>query len=275
MAKHKLFGNRSEPRCETCAGGRPSPDGKTVLCEQGGVMPLDHHCRRYTYDPLRRKPRRLAAPEAPAAAAFSLDDAVAEASAPDAYHTRMMGELRTYLDETAEPDVETILSILHANNNDDTAALLEEAARIAVGSSVPVDPDTEDRFIADDSDDIYGDLERLAAPPRGSAKAALHEAGLHWSAAPEEAETELPLDEDSLVLIASDVAEEEPPLSPEDLVLLADPTVKVEPAYDAAVPVPDDALSLLADDDIDPEYEDILPIPDEAFSLLDEDDDDE
>ena len=56
--KRKLYGNSIQPSCELCAVGRRSSDGKAVLCPKKGVMPLYHHCRRFTYDPLNRVPYR-------------------------------------------------------------------------------------------------------------------------------------------------------------------------------------------------------------------------
>ena len=56
--RRKLYGNTVEPSCEHCAHGRLSSDGKVILCDKKGVMPLYHHCRKYQYDPLKRIPYR-------------------------------------------------------------------------------------------------------------------------------------------------------------------------------------------------------------------------
>lgn len=71
--KRKLYGEAVEPACEYCAHGRPSKDGKSILCERHGVLPPDYRCRRFRYDPLKRKPRP--APELPRFSPedFSLD----------------------------------------------------------------------------------------------------------------------------------------------------------------------------------------------------------
>ncbi|MBR2731242.1 MAG: hypothetical protein IKD72_04555 [Clostridia bacterium] len=45
------------PQCAYCGRGRPSPDGKTVLCVKQGMMQPDDRCRSYVYDPLRRQPQ--------------------------------------------------------------------------------------------------------------------------------------------------------------------------------------------------------------------------
>lgn len=275
MAKRKIFGNRKEPRCETCALGKLSSDGSAVLCEYSGAMPLDHSCRRYRYDPLRRTPRRMPAPDAPDAAAFSLDDAAVTDTHGDTYHSRMMGELRTYLDETAEPDVDTILAILHADTkDDDTAALLEEAARMAVGGTVSSPLGDEEGFIPDDSDDILDDLARIGKPPTGSVRASLDDAPLRLADESDTpVDTELPLDGDQLVLTASDEPDAEPPLDPAALVLAVAPDAPTDPAYDEPVDIPDEALRILTDDVDDSEY-DAPPLPpDEALAILDDEDD--
>lgn len=271
MAKHRVFGNRKEPRCETCSHGKLAPDGQSVLCERHGPAPLDHHCRRYAYDPLRRTPRRAAKPDTPDAAAFSLDDTPAfDPPVSDSYHRRIMNELRTYLDETTDPDVDTILSILHVSPDNATEELLREAAALAV-HGVAAEP--SDHFIADDSEDIFDDLARLGKLPSGAAHAALHEAGLHLDTTDEDGVSEPPLDSDSLLFTAADQEDEEAPLSADDLVLLVDNTMQVEPAYDTPLPVPEDALSIVEGDDADDDYDTVLPIPDDALTLLDNDED--
>lgn len=56
--RRKLYGNNIQPSCEHCQHGRRSSDGKAILCPKKGVMPLYHHCRRFSYDPLKRIPFR-------------------------------------------------------------------------------------------------------------------------------------------------------------------------------------------------------------------------
>ncbi|MDR1927327.1 MAG: hypothetical protein LBQ33_01640 [Oscillospiraceae bacterium] len=46
------------PACEYCRQGKPSPDGSSVLCAEKGVMRKQSHCRRFRYDPLKRRPQR-------------------------------------------------------------------------------------------------------------------------------------------------------------------------------------------------------------------------
>ncbi len=44
-------------QCSLCEVGRPSPDGRSVLCIKHGVMPLESVCRSFCYDPLKREPK--------------------------------------------------------------------------------------------------------------------------------------------------------------------------------------------------------------------------
>ena len=54
--KNKLFGKNVPPACSYCEKGTLSKDGQRVLCKRKGVMHPLAKCRRYKYDPLRRKP---------------------------------------------------------------------------------------------------------------------------------------------------------------------------------------------------------------------------
>ncbi len=56
--RRKLYGNQIQPACALCAYGKRSSDGKAVLCTKKGVMPLYHHCRHFSYDPIKRIPFR-------------------------------------------------------------------------------------------------------------------------------------------------------------------------------------------------------------------------
>lgn len=60
----QLFGNRIEPACGYCRFGRLMGDGKMILCEHAGVVPLYYSCKKYRYSPLRRVPAKKA-PELP------------------------------------------------------------------------------------------------------------------------------------------------------------------------------------------------------------------
>lgn len=60
--KSKLLNkNAYEAVCRNCKNGRLSPDGENVLCVKKGIVDPDGKCRRYSYDPLKRVPRRMPA----------------------------------------------------------------------------------------------------------------------------------------------------------------------------------------------------------------------
>ena len=52
-----LFRKKIEPRCAYCAKGSQIND-EEVACIKRGIVPADHHCGSFTYDPLRRVPPR-------------------------------------------------------------------------------------------------------------------------------------------------------------------------------------------------------------------------
>ncbi len=57
--KNKLFEKKKYPSvCEYCVHGRLSPDEESVLCIKKGIVSPDGKCRRYAYDPLKRKPKK-------------------------------------------------------------------------------------------------------------------------------------------------------------------------------------------------------------------------
>lgn len=57
--KKKLLEKKKYPAvCETCLHGRLSPDERTVLCVKKGIVETDGKCRRYSYDPLKRRPKK-------------------------------------------------------------------------------------------------------------------------------------------------------------------------------------------------------------------------
>ncbi len=55
----KLLEKKKYPAvCETCLHGRLSPDKETVLCIKKGIVQPDGKCRKYSYDPLKRQPKK-------------------------------------------------------------------------------------------------------------------------------------------------------------------------------------------------------------------------
>ena len=55
----KLFRKDMDPRCAYCEHGSRLNE-REVMCVKQGVMPVEGHCRRFRYDPLKRTPPRPA-----------------------------------------------------------------------------------------------------------------------------------------------------------------------------------------------------------------------
>lgn len=56
--KQKLFNSKNyAAKCGTCQFSRITEDG-AVLCDKKGAVAFDDSCRKYQYDPLRRKPEQ-------------------------------------------------------------------------------------------------------------------------------------------------------------------------------------------------------------------------
>lgn len=57
--KSKLLEKNKYPAvCENCKHGRLSPDEESVLCVKKGLVAPYDKCRRYSYDPLKRRPKK-------------------------------------------------------------------------------------------------------------------------------------------------------------------------------------------------------------------------
>lgn len=56
----KLFRKDMEPRCAYCEKGSQINE-REVICVKRGVVPMEYHCGRFRYDPLKRTPPRPAA----------------------------------------------------------------------------------------------------------------------------------------------------------------------------------------------------------------------
>lgn len=55
----KLFNKKDiTPSCSYCVHGKFAPDNESVLCLKKGVVSIDFSCKRFKYDPLKRKPIR-------------------------------------------------------------------------------------------------------------------------------------------------------------------------------------------------------------------------
>lgn len=55
----RLFRKDIEPRCAYCRKGEQINE-REVVCVKRGVVPVEHHCGSFRYDPLKRTPPRPA-----------------------------------------------------------------------------------------------------------------------------------------------------------------------------------------------------------------------
>lgn len=55
----KLFSESISPKCIYCETGIMTTDGKEILCRRMGVMQPDSCCKKFRYDPLKRKPETV------------------------------------------------------------------------------------------------------------------------------------------------------------------------------------------------------------------------
>ena len=55
-----LFRKDMDPRCAYCKRGQQLNE-REVACVKRGVVPVEHSCRSFRYDPLKRVPPRPAA----------------------------------------------------------------------------------------------------------------------------------------------------------------------------------------------------------------------
>ena len=57
--KSKLLNKDAyEAICRNCKHGRLSPDESSVLCIKKGIVETDGKFRKYSYDPLKRRPQK-------------------------------------------------------------------------------------------------------------------------------------------------------------------------------------------------------------------------
>lgn len=126
MAKKKLFGNKPQPCCGTCALGKLSAEGDVVMCKHAGVVSTEHSCRRFRYDPLKRVPRRERRPEIFDEQTFSLE---------------------------VEEDIVTA-----EQSNEEAASDIRPAQTPTCETA---EQSSGDGFVPDDTADIFGDLASL------------------------------------------------------------------------------------------------------------------
>lgn len=55
----KLFRKNMDPRCAYCRRGQQINE-TDVMCVKRGIVPAEHHCHAFQYDPLKRVPPRPA-----------------------------------------------------------------------------------------------------------------------------------------------------------------------------------------------------------------------
>lgn len=55
---NKLFGSNIEPACEYCVNGKKS-ENEMILCAKVGVVDPSFCCKKFDYDPLKRKPHKM------------------------------------------------------------------------------------------------------------------------------------------------------------------------------------------------------------------------
>lgn len=57
--RKKLFNEKDiSPSCSYCEHGKTAPDGESVLCKKRGVVEKDFSCKKFSYDVLKRHPKR-------------------------------------------------------------------------------------------------------------------------------------------------------------------------------------------------------------------------
>lgn len=236
MAKKKLFGGNIDPNCGTCAHGKLSYDGETVLCEHGGATPAHHHCRRFQYDPLRRTPMRRAPLEKYSPSDFALDTTTEDAEIEvllasgqeqtDSAYAAVLNNLRTYLNETESPDVQTILAILDDVPDEEPPGEEEPLGEELLTEELLTEEQEAPALIIDDSPDIFEDLKHLTvALDTSSTPAAFRSLSLHLAAEgsdDEESDLSDVLPDTDVLALPSDDTEEDDILSADDLRFLSD-----------------------------------------------------
>lgn len=63
MFKKTYYGANIAPACAYCLHGTPAADPKMILCKNKGVVSPYYCCRKFSYDPLMRVPRRQVLPD--------------------------------------------------------------------------------------------------------------------------------------------------------------------------------------------------------------------
>lgn len=72
MKKSLLNNKKITPSCSYCTHGKIAPGGENVLCKKYGIVETEHSCRKFSYDVLKRQPKRPKALEKYDAKDFAL-----------------------------------------------------------------------------------------------------------------------------------------------------------------------------------------------------------
>ncbi len=60
MLGKTIFFSRDMPAaCEYCEHGKVGSDPKMILCSKVGIVSPHYSCKKFTYNPLKRKPKRI------------------------------------------------------------------------------------------------------------------------------------------------------------------------------------------------------------------------
>ncbi len=62
MKNQEYIHEEYRKECQYCEHGMLSYDETVVLCPKKGMMPPDFVCKKYVYDPLKRKPMKSKTP---------------------------------------------------------------------------------------------------------------------------------------------------------------------------------------------------------------------
>ena len=58
MASERLFGNNVSPACKYCEEVFQAMGEDRLICNKRGIVLINHKCRSFVYDPLRRIPAK-------------------------------------------------------------------------------------------------------------------------------------------------------------------------------------------------------------------------
>ena len=181
MLFFRLF-RKVDPNCAYCRHGTRISE-RDVVCLKHGVVPVEHHCRAFRYDPLKRTPPRPAVLRLGGLgeADFSLEDAVpgqetlfagmdaAAEQTPDAAGERPTAPEAGFSGLTGEsvsPEMDFSLSTADSSGQDmDGSPMAEEAPETAEPPQPEEAPKPEEPAEMTDSADPEAESSLLAPEP--------------------------------------------------------------------------------------------------------------